>query len=141
MSIPFGIAKPPPRRIPYSLFIDDMVGIPGMAAFRNPPAGGIASGEWRVARSSTNAIVIVITHGPPKMIDFDFDLGKLPNGEIDTAIRFLKQYQIQRPLDILHIQEYKIHSENPEGRKDIDAFMRSWSRWAKSENKERSRGK
>lgn len=75
---------------------------------------------WEVARSTEQAKVLVEYLGPPSYISFDHDLG----GE-DTAMVFLKwladNYFTQPP-------EYSIHSSNPVGRSNIDAYMKSWIR-------------
>lgn len=65
--------------------------------------------------------------GPPEFIDFDHDLGELEPGFEDKAMRFLKWLEGAYPYAIDGL-DYRIHSANPEGAKNIQAFMDSWRR-------------
>lgn len=79
------------------------------------------SDTWVVCRSSEEAIQAVHTHGWPIYMSLDHDLG----GD-DTVMVFLKRLANevwdgnQRP------PMWTAHSQNPEGVKNITAFMTSW---------------
>jgi hypothetical protein len=75
---------------------------------------------WLVARSSAEAIELVQLHGPPSYISFDHDLG----GD-DTAMVFMK-WLAQNHFD--NVPGYSVHSSNPVGRLNIQAYMDSWKK-------------
>lgn len=111
----------------YKLFIDDDAGKPNIANFRNPPN----EDNWQIAHSSQEAIVIVQNCGLPSFIDFDHDLGEIQTSsgvEMDTSMKFLYWLSNSEYFD-QDIPEYKIHSANPEGTKNIIAFMESWKKY------------
>lgn len=108
----------------YRLFIDDQAGIPGMEAFRNPPEGET---DWKVAKSSIEAINVVMAYGIPYYISFDHDLGML-EGKADTSMRFLKHLFGMHPEAIDQIEGWDVHSKNPSGSLDIQSYMDSWKR-------------
>ncbi len=127
-------------RQPYSLWIDDDAGKPGMEAWRSPPVYDpndplsvvLKDDDWKVAHSTDEAIAIVTEFGIPYCIDFDHDLGLLPKndsrGIFDTSILFLKWLYDTYPNAIDSIAVYNIHSKNVEGARDIEAFLSSWKR-------------
>lgn len=97
----------------YKLFIDDE---------RFPPDD---SNEWLIARSSNEAIDIVIKQGTPNFISFDHDLG----GD-DTAMRFiwfLIESHIEGSLDTFPTNYY-VHSQNPIGVQNIKGLMDNYIR-------------
>jgi len=102
----------------YKLFLDDDCKTPGMEAFRYPPDNSYLS-----ATSSMEAQKIVLEHGIPEFIDFDHDL----SGN-DTAMIFLRWLANTYPEGIKQILGYRIHSRNPDGAKNIRAFMESWKK-------------
>jgi hypothetical protein len=92
----------------YRLFIDDI---------RDP-----IDNDWRIARSSTDAIALLETLGCPCEISFDHDLG----GD-DTAMLIVKRL-IALDLDaggafISPEFSYSIHSANPVGRENIRGLL------------------
>lgn len=91
------------------MFIDDI---------RNPPPG-----DWIVVRSTDEALRYIQTNGMPKFISFDHDLG----GD-DTSMVFLRKLvdMVWNGDDIP--PDYKVHSANPVGAKNIVAFMDSWKK-------------
>lgn len=95
------------------LWIDDDAGKPGIESWRNPP-----DASWTVAHSSDEAINLTIAHGFPAEMDLDHDLG-----DGDTVMNYLKWladvYYDRTPV-------WKVHSRNPEGAKNIVAFLNSW---------------
>lgn len=91
----------------YKLFIDDE---------RFP-----VTDDWVIARSSDEAIALVLMHGMPVEISFDHDLG----GD-DTSRRFimwmvdaLLDEQITFPVDF----SFSVHSQNPIGAEWIRSTM------------------
>ncbi len=94
----------------YRLFLDDE---------REPVDGQ----RYVVARSSDEAMALVLDRGIPLEICFDHDLG----GD-DTAMRVvyamcahMQDHKIQFPNDF----SYSIHSQNPVGAERIASFMNS----------------
>lgn len=93
----------------YKLFIDDE---------RNP-----VTNDWKIARSSQEAIQYLQLFGCPVEIAFDHDLG----GD-DTSMHFCRAL-----YDYLDATEqafpegftYSIHSQNPVGRENIKSYMQS----------------
>ena len=76
-----------------------------------------------VARSSVESIRLVKElRGDIAFLALDHDLG----GDDDTAMNFLRWYA----SSFYHttIPEYYVHSENPNGRDNIIAFIESWKR-------------
>lgn len=97
----------------YKLFLDDE---------RFPPDD---DNVWLTARSSTEAIGIVIKQGTPNFISFDHDLG----GD-DTAMRFiwfLIEGHIEGSLDTFPT-DYYVHSQNPVGVQNIKGLMDNYIR-------------
>jgi hypothetical protein len=105
----------------YDLFIDDE---------REPPEDGR---QWKVVRSSSEAILLFHNMGVPELISFDHDLG----GD-DTSQRYV-DWIIGLCLDLIDIgvdpkfikfpRNYVIHSQNPVGAKAIDQKMKSFIRF------------
>lgn len=104
----------------WKLWLDDDAGKPGMEAFRNPP-----DNSWMVAHSSTEAIGLIDSHGPPSYISFDHDLGQFEDGSEDTAIIVIR-YLTDNHYDAN--VEYDVHSRNPNGRANIISKMNSWAK-------------
>lgn len=100
----------------YNLFIDDL---------RDPSY--VADGkDYVIARTSAEAINIVLEKGMPIFISFDHDLGPLPNGKIDESTDFLKWLAYESDIDLTNqIPNYRIHSDNGPGRDNIKAYMDS----------------
>jgi len=97
----------------WKLWVDDQLdeGLPA----RQTPSGYLG------AKSSLDAVNLVRAKGLPKYMDLDFDLG----GD-DTVMIFLKWLESNHPDG--PVPEYRIHSENVEGRKTIESFLNSWKR-------------
>ncbi len=92
----------------YKMFIDDE---------RQPP--GQAS-DWVIARSSDQAIEIVLERGVPEFVSYDHDLG-----ENDISLWFI-YWLIDRYLegDITTFPvNYTVHSQNPVGAKNIQGLL------------------
>lgn len=92
----------------YRMFIDDV---------RNP-----IEEDWVVVRSSNEALEYVQNNGMPSFISFDHDLG----GD-DTTMVFLRKLVDLWNGDDLP-PDYKVHSANPVGSKNIVSFMESWKK-------------
>lgn len=91
----------------YKLFIDDE---------RFPANDG-----WTIARSSQEAIAMIIEYGMPYFISFDHDLG----GE-DTAIRVIRwiiDSFLDGNLEIHPDFDFYVHSQNPIGAENIRKLM------------------
>lgn len=103
----------------WKLWLDDDANKKGMEAWRSPP-----DDTWIVAHSSAVAIGHIYTKGPPAYISFDHDLG-MYCGKLDDAMivcKYLADNHYDAEID------YDIHSRNPEGAKNIRAFMQSWKK-------------
>lgn len=107
----------------YRLWIDDQALDMDVQAFRRPP---LEETDWLIAISSKQACSIVQEFGIPYFIEFDHDLGKLSSGDNDTSMYFLHWISYVFPEAIKEIKGWNIHSMNPEGAKNIEAFMNSW---------------
>lgn len=91
----------------YTLFVDDERTAP------NP--------DWIVAKSTAEAMGIVMSRGVPSFMSLDHDLG----GQ-DTTMGFLhwlafRYYEGGPP-------EWAIHSANPVGRANLESFLKSWQK-------------
>lgn len=109
----------------WKLWIDDDTFTPDIEDWRKPPAGET---DWKIATNSAGALICCMAYGIPEFIDFDHDLGELASGESDTSMKFLKDLFDFYPDAIDEIKGYRIHSANPEGAKNIEAYMDSWKR-------------
>ena len=79
------------------------------------------SDTWIVCRTSDEAIEAVKTHGWPVYMSLDHDLG----GD-DTAMVFLKRLVNEIWDGDKCPPMWNVHSRNPEGAKNVKAFMGSW---------------
>lgn len=94
----------------WKLYLDDL---------RDPPP---AVGEpWTVARSSSEAIQLVEEKGLPMWMSLDHDLG----GD-DTSMVFLKWLAYEYQAEFIPL--WFVHSANPIGKQNIEAFLKSWLR-------------
>lgn len=109
----------------WKLWLDDDTYTPNIEDWRKPPAGET---DWKVATTSAGALILCMAHGIPEFMDLDHDLGKLSTGKTDTAMKFLHDLFDMYPEAIDEIKDYRIHSANPEGAKNIQAYMDSWKR-------------
>jgi hypothetical protein len=84
----------------------------------------VREGVYTVARSSDAGKLLVQAHGMPLHMSLDHDLGGS-----DTTMEFLKwlAYEYFDP-DMHDVPSYVIHSANPVGQKNIQAFMESWEK-------------
>lgn len=99
----------------WKLFLDDQWSDPGMT-LRHPPDGFIP------CRSSAEAITLIKEVGClPEFISFDHDLG----GD-DNSIKFI-DYMIEHHYND-EVPAYQVHSQNPEGAKNIISKMESWKK-------------
>lgn len=93
------------------LFIDDIRDVPSV--------------EWMVARSSSEAIVLMKERGCPSRVSFDHDLG----GD-DTAIVVVR-WLVDTDLDCLgrfipDQFDFSVHSANPVGAANIQGLLDSY---------------
>lgn len=87
------------------LWVDDI---------RLPPDG------WFWAKTSEEAILFIKEHGIPEEMSLDHDLG----GD-DTVMVFLKW--LAGNVEFKPFR-WKVHSQNPIGKKNIEAFLKSWQK-------------
>ena len=107
----------------YKLFIDDL---------RDP-----VTNDWKIARSSKEAIEIVSEFGMPSEIAFDHDLG----GQ-DTSINFI-HWLVDQLIESKiwfdpHTFKYSVHSMNPVGAENIKYYINTIIRWMKDKYYEHS---
>lgn len=83
---------------------------------------------WTVARSVSEARQLVLNQGFPNRIAWDHDLGEGDPGG-NTSVDFLK-WLINYALDTNYTKfpKYSIHTQNPEGRKNLMSLLRSWQK-------------
>lgn len=104
----------------WQLYLDDI---------RNPSdtwsheVAELAPSEWTVARSTEEAKALVIARGMPTKMSLDHDLG-----DTDYVMIFLRWLTNEYWDEIAEIPWYAIHSANPVGAKNIQAFMDSWAK-------------
>ncbi len=102
----------------YKLWIDDQSFDPDTPN-RHPPVG------FKAATSSAEAISIIEEFGPPEFIDWDHDLGYLPDGQEDTAMHVINYLTLHHYNTTI---EYDVHSRNGPGSANIISKMESWKR-------------
>lgn len=85
--------------------------------------------QWIVARSTEEAIQEVTHRGFPWFMSLDHDLGSN-----DTTMDFLRWLVWEYGGSVVSPPQYQIHSANPVGAKNIEAFMNSWKRVAEMED-------
>lgn len=98
----------------YNLFIDDI-----RDAEKYYPNQGFI-----VVRSYDEAVQYVNTHGLPKFVSFDHDLGDVENEHEKTGFTFAKfliDYMMDN--DINKPFEYCVHSSNPVGSENIKYYL------------------
>ena len=82
----------------------------------------------KIARSSQEAIYWLEANGFPKFISFDHDLGMI-EGKPDTVMPFIdwfiEEWLLNR-LDIPKDFEYRVHSQNIVGARNIAGKMESF---------------
>lgn len=89
-----------------------------------------------VVRNFDDAVAVVEKYGMPEYVSFDHDLGEDVNGnELKSGYDFAK-YLVNRDLDTEHKLpsnfDYNVHSANPVGRKNIEAYLDSYLRYKSS---------
>lgn len=100
----------------YKLFLDDI---------RAPP-----SEDWVLARSFTEACIILKTKGFPWLVSFDHDLGEENSGYDFAHVLIEEDLNNQTmPEDF----DYDVHSQNPVGKKNIDALLGNYLMFKKED--------
>ena len=80
-----------------------------------------ATDDFKIVRSSLEAIEHVQEHGIPSYISFDHDLG---GDDVSTIfIKFLIEYMLDNNLKLPENFKYYVHSQNPIGKKNIEMDM------------------
>lgn len=98
----------------YKLYIDDQLD-DVEAPERHTPEGFIG------VKSSQEAIELVKKNGLPSEMDLDHDLG-----EDDNVMIFLHWLSNEFPCG--PVPDYKVHSANPVGSKNIISYLESWKK-------------
>lgn len=98
----------------WKLWLDDQLDDPE-TPIRHTPEGFLG------AKSSAEAVKLVIENGLPEHVDLDHDLG-----DDDTARDFLMWLVEHYPEG--PVPSYAIHSQNPVGVMRLKSFMESWAR-------------
>jgi hypothetical protein len=92
----------------YKLWLDDE---------RYPTDGTV----WFIARNFSDATWYVIHYGLPEFISFDHDLGSSKITGMDFC-KWLCNFIMDNDLPYNGL-EYRVHSANPVGAANIDAYM------------------
>lgn len=87
--------------------------------------------NWTLARSSEEAKQLVLERGMPELMSLDHDLG----GD-DTTFVFLHWLTREYWNGTDPAPRYRIHSANPEGCVNLEAFMKSWRKSASQRHEE-----
>ena len=96
----------------WNLFLDDE---------RDPPRD---SRDWVVARSFTDAVAEVINRGFPSYISFDHDLGPdSKDGYEFLKVLIEKDERGHSGYQFDDMFEFYVHSQNPVGKKNIEALL------------------
>lgn len=103
----------------WQLFLDDIRTT--RYVYGDSEDANLAPDLWTVARSTEEAKALVLAKGMPTLISFDHDLG-----HTDTAMVFLNWLAREYWDGTAKVPAFKIHSDNPVGRANIRAFMKSW---------------
>jgi len=98
----------------WKLWIDDQLDDPERPRRHTPK-------DFIGARSSKEAQDLVDVAGLPVFMDLDHDLGG--DDKVMVFLRWLSDTYPDGP-----VPDYGIHTENPEGRKNIESFMQSWKK-------------
>lgn len=103
----------------WKLFLDDV---------RNPLEDMTAEDGWRVARTIDEAKQEVIALGLPDEMSLDHDLGiNADTSQCETVMEFL-WWLANDYGNGQTVPKWRIHSANPIGSRNIEAFMRSWEK-------------
>jgi hypothetical protein len=92
----------------WKLWLDDM---------REPDGPGFV-----VCRFSDEAMAEVCRRGPPRFMALDFNLGHSDN--VLVFLRWLREHPASSGQAI---PDYSVHSSDPWGRRQVDAFMAEWT--------------
>lgn len=81
--------------------------------------------QWKIARSSEEAMKLVKANGLPCFMSLDHDLG----GDDDIRV-FLKKWVY---LDLGPFPPYHVHSQNTQAKPWIDSWISTWNRFCAEE--------
>lgn len=114
----------------YVLFLDDLRE-PNMFFFGD-------DANIKIARNIQEAKEIIFEYDMPNFLALDHDLGMV-DGKIETVSEFL-DWLIDLALDWkVAPPQYNIHSDNPVGKKNLEAKMNSWQKVFEIQEKEEIR--
>lgn len=94
----------------YKLFIDDL---------RNP-----VTDDWIIARTSDEAILVMIERGCPNEISFDHDLGG--NDTSMVVVKWLINSDLDHPGILPGWFVFSVHSANPVGAANITGLLNGY---------------
>lgn len=113
----------------WSLWLDDQANDPTMPD-RSPPTNDpfFHKRNWKIAKTSKQAMKLVNEFGPPTHMDLDHDLGQAPDRMgLDNTFHFLHWLSNRHPQSIRNIT-WTTHSRNPDCNKRMDSYLDSWKR-------------
>ena len=79
-----------------------------------------------IVRSYSEAIKVCKTHGIPNYISFDYDLDVEGKKSGLNFVKWLIQADISKEYLLPSDFSYKVHSQNPEGKKKIEQLLSSY---------------
>lgn len=106
----------------YSLFLDDE---------RFPPESKI--NDWIIARTMYEAVEIIQNNNLPWRMSLDHDLGKNQKSG-QEFIKWLIKQDLNKIIDINHIKDFYIHSQNPIGKENMNSLFYSYKNHKNLEN-------
>lgn len=99
----------------YRLFLDDI----------HPVEKFYKDGTWVIVRNVKEAVRVVEKNGAPDFVSFDHDLGEMSDTGKDFA-NYLVNADMDGRIDLLDSFDFKVHSANPIGAKNIASLMTSY---------------
>lgn len=90
---------------------------------RDLPSEYVAEGGWTVVRHPDDLIALYETLPDIEVISFDHDLGEPPTKTGYDVLNWIESYTVANMM--CWAPEFRIHSANPVGRKNMEAAIRS----------------
>lgn len=98
----------------------------------------LSGAPWTIARSTEEALRLCSLRGLPRVCSFDHDLGELTQSDLttpapayDTTMIFLSNlFEMcdSGEIKLETFPDFRVHSANPVGAKNISSFMTSWKK-------------
>jgi hypothetical protein len=102
------------KKMSWQLWLDDQLDDPHCPE-RHTPKG------YEGAKCVSDAMDLVLKHGPPSFMDLDFDLGG-----VETAMTFIRWLAQHMNAPATLPPEWKVHSRNPYAKEEIGSYLNSW---------------